>query len=265
MIARIFATALGAGCVAGLILAVLQAVFTVPIILQAETYETAANSPLLHNAVAPTVVASANDVGIQVVNTSVAGHADHGRFEPDAPSGSGLLDTLFGDWAPRDGIERTFFTSLTSVLVGFGFGLILLAAMLLGARKIDANEGLLWGIGGFAAVALAPALGLAPEIPGSAAAALVDRQVWWIGTAIATGIGLWLIVAKRKLPPRLAGLLIVVAPHAIGAPLPQGYVSTAPAEIAGQFAAASLVSAAVFWAVLGSTLGFIWQRQERTA
>ncbi|MXN67489.1 cobalt transporter [Stappia sp. GBMRC 2046] len=249
MISRIFGCALGAGCAAGLTLAFLQAVFTAPIILQAEIYETASATGLLQQA-----AASANDVGIWLVHG--------GEIHQNIGGAGGILSGLSGNWAPADGAERTLFTSLTSVLIGFGFALLLLSAMLLSGRKIDASSGLLWGLGGFAAVALAPALGLAPELPGSAAADLSGRQGWWIATAIATAAGLRLVTAGRPSLVKLAGVALILAPHVIGAPQPHEYTSTAPAELAGRFAATSLACAAVFWAVLGSGLGYLWQRRE---
>ncbi|MEI2612914.1 MAG: CbtA family protein [Candidatus Promineifilaceae bacterium] len=44
---------------------------------------------------------------------------------------------------------------------------------------------------------LAPAFGLPPELPGMAAADLGARQVWWCGTALATGVG---IFGHRQVP-----------------------------------------------------------------
>jgi predicted cobalt transporter CbtA len=51
--------------------------------------------------------------------------------------------------------------------------------MALAARSghdLDARRGLLWGLGGFAALHLAPAVGLPPELPGMASADLAARQ-----------------------------------------------------------------------------------------
>lgn len=249
MITRLFGVALGAGCVAGLALALLQVLFTTPLILEAETYELASfNQPVLQHAGGIT-----DDGRVWFV---------HGGEERADEGELGFLDRMIGAWAPGDGAERTFYTSLSSVLTGFGFGLMLLAAMLLGAGRIDATSGLQWGLGAFAAVALAPSLGLPPELPGSAAADLVSRQTWWIGTTVATGLGLWLVIARAEPILKAAGLLIIVAPHLIGAPHPHEYASSVPAEIQGHFVAASLVSAAVFWAVLGSVAGWLWQRHE---
>ncbi len=252
MISRIFGCALGAGCAAGLTLAFLQAVFTVPIILQAETYETVAAAGSLQH-----TVATGNDVGVWFVQGSDV--HQHGGDTIGASGGHSENREPENNW------ERMAFTSSTSVLIGFGYALLLLAVMLLSGIKIDATSGLLWGLGGFAAVALAPSLGLAPELPGSAAADLSGRQLWWIATALATAGGLRLVVAGRSTLAKIAGVATVVAPQVIGAPHPAAYTSAAPAELAGQFAATSLVCAAVFWGVLGTSLGHIWQRQGNRA
>jgi predicted cobalt transporter CbtA len=49
-----------------------------------------------------------------------------------------------------------------------------------------------------------------------------------------------------------------------GAPRPETFASTAPAELAGHFVAASLVVTAVFWAVLGFASGAIYERLTRS-
>lgn len=248
MLTRIFGVALGAGCAAGLALALLQVLFTTPLILQAEIYETASlDAPVLRHA-----VAGADEVRLVLAHGGV-GHAE---------GGGGLLDAVFGEWAPEDGLERALYTALSSVLIGFGYALMLLSVMLFGARKIDPSTGLLWGIGGFAAVTLAPSLGLPPELPGSAAADLLARQTWWLGTAAATGLGLWLIGSRESAALKASGVLLLIAPHLFGAPHAHEYASRVPAELQGHFVAASLVLSAVFWALLGSLTGWLWQRGE---
>ena len=102
------------------------------------------------------------------------------------------------------------------------------------------------------ALALSPVLGLAPEVPGAAAAELASRQVWWLATVAATGGGLWLLAFGRSVLWRSAGIAALVLPHAIGAPYaPVGEVGLVPPELAAHFAAASIVVQAVFWATLG--------------
>ena len=93
-------------------------------------------------------------------------------------------------WAPADGFERTAYTLLANVLASIGFALLLGALSVLWGIEITARNGVLWGLGGFLAFQLAPAVGLPPELPGMAAAELGARQLWW-----------W----ARRVPPARAG------------------------------------------------------------
>jgi cobalt transporter subunit CbtA len=170
-------------------------------------------------------------------------------------------------WEPEPGFERGALTVVANVVIATGFGLLLSAGfalrqMLTGVAA-GAGEGLLWGIAGFACFALAPALGLPPELPGSVAAGLVARQSWWLLTAFATAAGIALMVFAPRIRWRVLGLCILVLPHVIGAPQPATEGGTAPAGLAAAFAAASLVAAAVFWIVLGSAGGWLYARLAR--
>jgi cobalt transporter subunit CbtA len=122
------------------------------------------------------------------------------------------------------------------------------------------NSGILWGAAGFAVFALAPALGLPPELPGMTAAALESRQVWWIGTVIATAIGIGLFTESKTILAKIAALALLAAPHLIGAPHPFLFESNVPAELSAQFAIASLVTSAFFWFVLGGTSGYLYKK-----
>ncbi|MYZ49481.1 CbtA family protein [Propylenella binzhouense] len=230
MLRNLVLSAAAAGLAAGLLTSALQQVTTTPLIIEAERYE--GGGHLDHAAVR-------HDQGLVLLV-----HATSAAEAPDA-----------AEWAPAEGIERSLYTSLATIVLGFGFSLALLGAMLLAGGPVDGRTGLLFGIAGFAATALAPALGLPPEIPGSGAAALADRQLWWAMTAVATAGGLAGLFLGRSALPRIAGLVAIALPHVIGAPHPDAYLSTAPAELAGHFAAASLVLGAVFWAVLGFASG----------
>src|SRR5262249_8050845 len=119
-----------------------------------------------------------------------------------------------------------------------------------------------WAAAAFVATGLAPALGLPPELPGSASADLFARQLWWIGTTAATGFGLWLIGRASSTLTIALGAALIIVPHVIGAPHPDAYTSGVPAEIASQFTASSLVVHAVLWALVGSIAGWLWQRSE---
>jgi len=238
MLRSLVLSAAAAGLAAGLFTAALQQVTTTPLILEAERYEAAA------------VQHSAAVTGRGIIATH--GHATHERGAP-------------AEAAPAEArLRRTAGTALATVVLGIGFALSLLAAMVLANRRIDGCTGLAFGAAGFTAVALAPALGLPPEIPGSAAADLAGRQAWWLFTAGATAAGLAALLLGRHAALQAAGLALIAIPHVIGAPHPAAYASTAPAELAGRFAATSLVVSAVFWAALGFAAGFVHERLART-
>lgn len=233
MLKSLILSAAAAGVAAGLVTAALQHVTTTPIIIEAERYE------------------------------SGVGAHDHAAFAVEAQD-SGVVTSTQGEeaaaWAPTDGIERTVYTSLATAVIGVGFALVLLGAMVLAGVPIGARTGLAFGAAGFAAVALAPALGLPPEMPGSAAADLAGRQLWWFFAAAATAGGIAALLLATHVAIRIAGVVLIALPHIVGAPHPDAYASTAPAELAAHFAAASLAVTAVFWAVLGSASGAIYHR-----
>jgi cobalt transporter subunit CbtA len=117
----------------------------------------------------------------------------------------------------------------------------------------------MFGLAGFAAVQLAPALGLSPEVPGTPAADLGLRQAWWIATVACTALGL-AALAFVPGPLRLAGIVLLALPHLVGAPEHQGYGGVVPPELAGLFAARVLGVGAAAWAILGLAAAWAWTR-----
>lgn len=166
-------------------------------------------------------------------------------------------------WQPADGIERTGLTAAATMLAGIGFAALLLAAMALSGRPVGLRNGVLWGLAGFACFALAPALGILPRPPGAAVAELAPRQLWWAGTAAATALGLWVVVRYRRVPKLvLAGVALLILPHAIGAPAAAG-ANLVPHALMRDFAIASLATNACFWLLLGALGGFLYARLDR--
>lgn len=153
-------------------------------------------------------------------------------------------------WAPVDGANRLFFSFLTNMLLGVALGLILAAIF---ALRPVANwrHGILWGLGGFAAVNLAPAFGLPPELPGMPAGDLLARQIWWLTTAILTACGIALLFLSKTVIWRLGGAVLIILPHIYGAPKSPNLNSKVPATLAAEFATTSLITNLVFWAFLG--------------
>ncbi|HVP46403.1 MAG TPA: CbtA family protein [Bryobacteraceae bacterium] len=163
-------------------------------------------------------------------------------------------------WQPANGWERTSFTALTTVLTSMGFAAILFGSLALTGTRVNARRGALWGLAAFACFNLAPALGLPPQPPGTAVAGLYERQVWWAGTAVATAAGLYLLAGRgRTWLVRLGGLICLSLPHLVGAPAASGQ-SAVPAQLVHRFAMASLATNALFWLMLGTAGGFLFQR-----
>jgi cobalt transporter subunit CbtA len=216
MFRNLFLAALVAALCAGLVTSVVQYLRVTPLILAAEAYETADHT---HAAGTPAHV--------------------HGEGEP----------------MPQDGFERTAYTILANILMAVGYALIIGAVSVLFNLPLTWSTGLLWGIGGFAAFSLAPAFGLAPNLPGMPIADTFTRQLWWAGAALATGSAL-LLTAKFRAPWALAfAVALAIVPHLIGAPQVPEQVSGVPANLAASFTSAVLFNAAVFWIVLGVTCG----------
>ncbi len=235
MISRLLSAALAAGFLAAVVATALQLTLTSPLIVEAERYE------------AHEVQAAR---GLPIVRAHlhrVHGGHDHGGAQA-AP-----------EWQPGAGLPRMAFTGLATLVGGVGYALLLGAVMLALGREPTPERALAFAVAGFLSVALAPALGLPPELPGSEQAPLATRQAWWLMTAAATGMGLYLIAVRRSGIAVVGGLVLIVAPHLAGAPEVAAAKSELPAGLAAQFAARSLAIGFVFWAVIGLAYGWAWQ------
>jgi cobalt transporter subunit CbtA len=157
-------------------------------------------------------------------------------------------------------VGRHLLTSLATIVLAVAGALTLLGLMILDGGRITARRALPWGAGAFVAVALAPALGLPPELPGMPAADLVERQTWWLATALATAFGLWTIFCRGGTASVVLGVLVIVLPHVVGAPHPADHESAVPAALAAQFVAASLAGSALLWIVVSSVAGAVFER-----
>ena len=222
MYARYLIAALFAGATTGLIAGILQLLFVQPVLLHAELYE---SGTLVHFGA-----------------TAVSAH-------PELPGFDAMRDLL-----------SVIFTMLTYT----GYALILLAAMGIaedrGAR-IDGRTGILWGIAGFVAFHLAPGFGLAPEVPGVAAADVTARQIWWFATAATAAAALWLIAFGDNWMAWGGAAILLLAPHIFGAPEPDVFTGPVPTEIGALFAARALGVGLAAWVLLGSFAGYFWQRE----
>jgi cobalt transporter subunit CbtA len=156
-----------------------------------------------------------------------------------------------------ESLRRTAMTSLSTIVVSMGYALVLLAGMLFAGDRITARSAALWGACAFAATGLAPAIGLAPQLPGAAETDLAGRQLWWIATAATTATGLYAILRFDDRLAQAIGLFLLTAPH-LFTPTPALPESTVPAELAARFAAASLVLQAITWTLAGALAGMTY-------
>ncbi|RUV97233.1 cobalt transporter, partial [Mesorhizobium sp. M1A.F.Ca.IN.022.07.1.1] len=122
-----------------------------------------------------------------------------------------------------------------------------------------------WGLAGFAVFTLAPGLGLPPELPAMPAAELLPRQIWWISTVAATAVGLGLIAFRKSLPLAILAVVLIVAPHVVGAPQPVSFETAIPEGLHHQFVVAVTLTDLVFWLVLGAAVGVVRGRITGTS
>jgi len=163
-------------------------------------------------------------------------------------------------WDPENGAERTACTLVADVLTGIGFALLLAAGLTLRGGEITWREGLFWGLAGFATFALAPSLGLPPQVPGAETAPLVERQLWWVATAVATASALALFSFTRRAPWAIFAAVLIVLPHLYGAPQPLAHGSGPSAALAHQFAVMVTITSFLFWVILGASTGYFYRR-----
>lgn len=225
MTKHLVSSAVFAGLAAGLCAAFLQFIFVTPLLLEGELFETGARMHFAAGGAAPQSEAG---------NVSLAG-------EP----------------------MRHVLTLAMDLVTYTGFALLMVAGFAFAARRgiqLTPRRGLVWGLAGFLAIQLAPAVGLPPELPGTMAADLAARQIWWVATAVSTIGGLALIAFGGDLPKGLVGAGLILLPQLVGAPHPVAHFGIAPPELSAQFATASLGVAAASWAILGLATAYFWTR-----
>lgn len=237
MIKRMLTSALIAGFAAGLVAAVLHFAFAQELILLAEEYE---SGTLVH----------------------FQGVAADGAVATEPASGALAAEPAAGAMAAEpSALSRNFWTVLFQGLQFSGLGLLMVAGFALAerfGRPVAARDGILWGIAGFVTFQLAPEMGLAPELPGIPAADLAARQVWWLGTVIATAAALGLLAWGRGIVAAAVAVVLLAAPHVIGAPALDSFGGIVAPEMSAEFAARSLGLAFTAWAVLGWLAARLW-------
>ena len=237
MMKHMLASGLIAGCVVACLVTILQFAFLEDLVLLAERYESG-----------------------ELVQFQQSDHVDATtKTAPAAPAEAhDRMITGEESFALRQ--AKTF---LSAIITYCGYSLVLVAGFALAGQNgipISPSQGLLWGLAGFVCFQMAPAMGLAPELPGGLSAPLQARQLWWIGCAVATAGGLALLAYGGGVMQRLAGTALLAIPHILGAPHLDHFSGTVPPELAASFAARSLGVGLVAWVTLGGLAARFWSR-----
>jgi cobalt transporter subunit CbtA len=157
MIRHFLTSALLAGFLAGLAVTGLQQATTAPLILQAEQFEEAASAP---------------------ASGTPQGH-DHAAHDP-AQAAVHAHGADGGGWAPADGLDRLFFTTLANVIAAIGFAFVLVACLVLWNGRASGQTGILWGLAGFAVSSRGKSGGSSPpRRPPPACGCWCFRAVRW--------------------------------------------------------------------------------------
>ena len=134
--------------------------------------------------------------------------------------------------------------------------------------NITPLSGAAWGVSAMLAFFVAPALfGLHPEVPGTVAATLENRQGWWALCVALTAAGI-AVFYYAPLKLKLGGIVLVAIPHIMGAPMPeqQGFANPDPvaiaalSELSAQFYLLSAIGMGIFFVIIGALSGFAVQR-----
>ena len=285
MLRRILLASIVAGAVGGIALTALQSGAVVPLLLSAESYESAADpAPVAHRhgELTHSHASGADPHGHDGHALVVAGDGSAptssraGGSAPTAAPGSGSEAHRHdhshehgSSWAPEDGIERTLWTGVSNVATAIGFALLLVAVF---AWRGSATwrQGLLWGAAGFFVFFLNPAIGLRPELPGAAATDLLDRQIWWLLTVACSAAGVGLLLLAPRAAAKAGGAVLLVVPHLAGvlhsprSPVSEAVGGLAPESLAHSFVVAAAATNAAFWIVLGLVAAAAFSRLSRS-
>ena len=226
MLKQILTSAVFAGVAAGVFAALLQLWLVVPLIMEAELYESGAR-----------------------VHFASDGSTQSDRAAPSV-------------WAEP---MRHLYTIGFSAVTFSAYAFLLVAGFALATKfghDITVRGGAVWGVCGAIVVAIAPAVGMPPELPGAIGAEVGPRQLWYLVCVLCTGVGLAAIAFGHTGIVALIGAGLIAVPHLIGAPHLDTYFGVAPAELASEFVARVLGVALISWVLLGLFAAMVWTQQE---
>jgi cobalt transporter subunit CbtA len=226
MLKQIVTSAVFAGVGAGVLAALLQLSLVVPLVMEAELFESGART-----------------------HFPVDGSPQSDRGAPSV-------------W---DEPGRHLYTIGFSAVTFTAYAFLMIAGFLIARRadyEMTTRRGVIWGLCGALAVVIAPAIGMPPEVPGAIGVEVVPRQIWYMVCVICTLVGLILLGFGAYAPLLVAGIALIALPHLIGAPKLDTYWGVVPAELASAFVARVMGVAVISWAMLGLFAAYFWTRSE---
>ncbi|PJZ79078.1 CbtA family protein [Leptospira neocaledonica] len=254
-------TGLLSGLVSGLVLGILVCVWNLPLILEAEKFESKSISENSDKA-----------------ETHVHSHG-HGEIH----SHTNMQSTL-SEKTENDGLwqKRNLGTIIGSALLGISFGILLSVWLILFPPNgfLESPNfskavllSILFTFGGFLIFFGIPFLGLPPELPGRASGAYdyPKRQAWWylcVGSSLAGVLVARVLLNYLRIHNVLkwtmaaaTALFFIGLPFYLGVPKISEDFS-APEEIRIQFEYVSLLTNLIFWFLLSSLFFLLWKPRQ---
>ncbi|MEI1278491.1 CbtA family protein [Leptospira venezuelensis] len=247
------------GLVSGLVLGVLVCVWNLPLILEAEKFESKSaseNSNLGH--------------------THIHSHGEvHSHTNEQSSSTELVLNNSL--WQ-----KRNLGTFIGSILLGISFGILVSLWMIffppLGFSEAPSLSkailpSILIAIGGFLIFFGLPFIGLPPELPGRASGAYdyPERQAWWylsVGSSLVGIFGSRVLLSYLHIHNLLKWIVALVAalffvglPFYLGTPKIPGDFA-APKELRIQFEYITLLINLIFWYLLSSLFFLFWKPRQ---
>ena len=254
MLQRLLFSGIFSGLITGVFLTFAHMIILQPLILQAESYEKSKDHLV-------------SSIHHEHPNGSVQSQVVEEK-KPKNGTNAGKLSRK--NWyfenffSSRGGLERVFYSFGANILTCIAFGVLLVSGFTIYGKPINLAEGVLWGVAGFLIFSFLPGLGLPPELPGSAAGDLAERQIWWLGTVISGIVGFTLLAFGKIMAWRVGSVVFFMCPHLIGAPQPEkGLVGSFPPELAAHFVMMTLCVAAVIWLILSISATLFYARLSR--
>ncbi|TGL36732.1 cobalt transporter [Leptospira koniambonensis] len=249
------------GLVSGLVLGILVCAWNLPLILEAEKFESKSAS-------------ENSNAGHTHVHSHSHGEGHSHTKEQSNPTEVAEKDSL---WQ-----KRNLGTFIGSVLLGISFGVLVSVWMVLfppfGFLENPSISkaiflSFLFTIGGFLIFFGIPFVGLPPELPGRASGAYdyLERQAWWylcVGSSLVGVLGSKVLLTYLNLHRLLKWAFVLVTvlffvglPFYIGVPeISEDFA--APKELRNQFEYVTLLTNLIFWYLLSSLFFLFWKPKQ---